>query len=88
MVSAVLRSKPGPINGLKHFSGLLNGDQSKAFIVERAEIWIGNNGNKSVTFSSTEKPKGLVQKILSQVQMPLTSVIDTQNHPWLSGQTP
>jgi len=60
MVNAVPRSKVGAIQGLKHFSGLLNGDQNKVFHVERAEIWIGNNGAKSTTVSFAEKPKGLV----------------------------
>lgn len=31
MVNSVPRSKQGPINGLKHFSGLLSGDQNKVF---------------------------------------------------------
>lgn len=87
-LNSVPRSKSGPINGLKQFTGLLSGDQNKVFQVERAEIWIGNSaGSKtpSVSFANQSKV-GRISKVLSQVQMPFQQGVDT--HPWLSALSP
>ena len=65
MLNSVPRSKTGPINGLKQFSGLLSGDHNKVFTAIRGEIWIANNGVKAPFVSFADKPKGLIQKVLS-----------------------
>ena len=88
MVNSVPRETTGPINGLKVFSGLLNGDQNKVFQVEKAEIWIGNNGTKAKSISFAEKPKQHLQSVLSQVQLPMQYGVDSTSHPWLSALSP
>lgn len=56
----------------------------KNFVLDRAEIWVGNCGAKQTQSSVKEKPKDLITRVLSQIQSPLLSIGDTQSHPWLS----
>lgn len=70
--------------GLKHFQSLLSGATHSTFQVERAEIWIGN-GDKKVATVSQDKPKVLIQKVLTSIQIPPQS---QEVHPWLNYISP
>lgn len=58
------------------------------FTVERAEIWVGNNSNKSQSNKTVEKPvANFVKNVLTQIQSPLLGA-EPIVHPWLNLYSP